>query len=107
MKLMVLLLLLPILCCDVFARAEKGRAAESDQVALDKFTELKSKAEQGDAESQCLLGLHYRRAKGPTEAATWFLRAANQGWAQVQFELGLLCADPFDRGLPQDEKAST
>ena len=57
-----------------------------------KITELKSKAEQGDIESQFELGKYYAENKGiqysVDEANKWFLRAAEQGHSESQLKLG-------------------
>jgi hypothetical protein len=56
--------------------------------------ELREKAEAGDARLQNVLGDLYRDGKGVTqdfaEAATWYLKAANQTNAAAQSSLGLL-----------------
>lgn len=49
---------------------------------------LKTKAEQGDAEAQFLLGKHYD-GKDDTQAVNWYRRAAEQGHAKAQNNLGL------------------
>jgi TPR repeat protein len=64
----------------------------------------RSRAEQGDARAQSLVGLIYYRGRGvaqdDTQAATWFRRAADQGDAAAQFNLGLMSEE--GRGVPQD-----
>jgi TPR repeat protein len=53
---------------------------------------LKVKAEQGDASSQLALGLRYKESDKLTsdsdEAIKWFRKAADQGNAEAQFEVG-------------------
>jgi len=57
------------------------------------FKETKAKAEQGDAEAQFLLGSMYDSGLGVlksyAESGKWYLKAAAQGVAEAQYELGL------------------
>jgi len=67
-------------------------------------SDLKRKAEQGDAHSQVDLGLLYENGKGVPqdykEAAKWYLKAAEQGNASGQNNLGLMYWN--GKGVPQD-----
>jgi hypothetical protein len=76
---------------------QKGKYA----VALDLARPL---AEAGDVRGQSLLGLLYYRGRGtpqdPSEAAKWFMRAANQNDAAAQFYLGVMWGEGV--GVPQD-----
>lgn len=60
-------------------------------------TELRQKAEAGDASAQYELGDRYTSAEGVSqnfvEAAKWFRLAAEQGHARAQHRLGILYAD--------------
>jgi len=51
------------------------------------------KAVQGDSEAQCMLGRYYEKGvevrADYDEAAAWYLRAAEQGYAAAQWNLGL------------------
>lgn len=51
------------------------------------LTELKTKAGKGDAESQFLLGKYYL-GKDLKEAGVWYRKAADQGHAKAQAEMG-------------------
>ncbi len=73
-------------------------------LAAQDFSDLKSKAEQGDAHSQVDLGLLYENGKGVPqdykEAAKWYLKAAEQGNAIAQTGLGFMYYQ--GKGVPQD-----
>src|SRR5437867_10615028 len=60
------------------------------------FTEIRTKADQGDADAQFTLGLSCnfgaRDAQNDAEAAEWFRRAADQGHALAQFNLAVMYA---------------
>ncbi len=79
----------------------------------EKFLKLKKDAEGGDAKAQNGLGVMYytgeaisKDASGktlstdPEKAAAWFHRSAAQGYADAQFNLGLLYAN--GEGVPKD-----
>ena len=73
------------------------------------ITSLRQRAEQGDAQAQCNLGVMYANGRGVSksdeEAAKWFCKAAEHGDAQAQFNLGVMYAN--GRGVAQsDEKAA-
>ena len=57
------------------------------------LSELTRKAEQGDAEAQYNLAMVYDVGVGVTksyaESGKWYLKAANQGLAEAQFQLGV------------------
>jgi uncharacterized protein len=80
----------------------------------EKFQKLREDAEAGDAKAQTTLGVMYftgeaisKDASGKvlstdaTKAAAWFHRAALQGYADAQFNLGLMYATG-QGGLTQD-----
>ena len=60
----------------------------------EKFQEVLSRAEQGDAVAQFNLGVMYGRGEGvpedDAEAVKWYRKAAEQGLASTQFELGVM-----------------
>ena len=60
---------------------------------------LRVKADQGDAQAQCALGLKYDMGEGVeqdfTKAAAWYSKAANQGLAYAQCNLGSM----YDEGV--------
>src|ERR1051325_3734785 len=56
---------------------------------------LESQAERGDADAQFSLGLKFSSGGGVpdyTQAAHWYLKAAEQNHALAQFNLGIMCA---------------
>lgn len=57
------------------------------------ISELKNKAEQGNAEAQYSLGVCYRCGDGVEknleEAIKWYRKAAEQGYARAQHNLGI------------------
>ena len=63
-------------------------------------------AEQGDAESQFVLGMLYDDGEGVKQnyqqAAEWYQKAANQGHAMAQYNLGILYQ--FGLGVAEDDK---
>jgi len=64
--------------------------------------ELKQKAKDGDAESQCILGW-ILTGKGRDETAVgWFKKAADQGHSEAQYELGIRYQ--YGRGFTQNDK---
>lgn len=54
---------------------------------------LRQKAEAGDAVAQLSLGYEYYVEKNSTEANKWFRLAAEQGNADAQWYLGLMCSE--------------
>lgn len=68
------------------------------------FEATKTKAEMGDAKTQCYLGFCYAEGKGVTkdyvEAVKWFRKAAEQGFAPAQDNLGTCYT--FGNGVPKD-----
>ena len=62
------------------------------------FVKLQNAAASGDAEAQFRLGLLYRNGdngvtKDDAEAATWYRKAAEQGYAKAQLTLGYMLAE--------------
>jgi TPR repeat protein len=72
------------------------------------MTTLQTQADQGDAEAQFGLGLHYGTAVGNAldfaQAATWYRKAAAQGHTLAQYNLGIMLAR--GQGGPRDDAAS-
>jgi TPR repeat protein len=68
-------------------------------------SELRAKAESGDAESQRMLAIYYRLGivfeRNHVEAAKWYRKAADQGDATAQYHLGELYANGM--GVIKDE----
>ena len=75
----------------------------------DRIGELRRRAEQGDAESQAVLGSTYFGAyydgkavrQDYAEASKWYRKAAEQGHAFAQFTLGCMHSD--GQGTPRDD----
>ena len=76
-----------------------------NQKSIELFKTTKIKAEKGDAEAQCILGLLYSTGIGvqqdKVEAAKWFRKAAEQGLAEAQYLLGLMYW--HGEGVPRDD----
>jgi len=83
------------------------------KVAEEKFKALMADAKAGDPAAQNSLGVMYYTGEAvsknlsgkvldtdPELAAGWFFRAAEQGYADAQFNLGLMYAN--GEGVPQD-----
>src|SRR6266851_4444386 len=70
------------------------------------FYSLREPAAAGDAQAQFALANHYYRGLGVpqdyTQALTWYLRSANQGFAPAQNQLGNMYQHKF--GVPRDYK---
>jgi TPR repeat protein len=68
------------------------------------FRENKARAEQGDAEAQCKIGICYAQGVGIAQdyaqAVIWFRKAAEQGLARGQYDLGFAYAR--GHGVPKD-----
>lgn len=67
-----------------------------------------AKAEAGDAEAQFMMGLRLSSGTGATQnfsqAADWYLRAADQNHPVAQFNLGVMFAQ--GQGVERDEAAA-
>ena len=72
--------------------------------ADDDFATTLAKAQQGDADAQCNLGLMYEKGNGVTQdyaqAVAWFRKAAEQGYARAQSNLGVMYGN--GQGVTQD-----
>ena len=68
-------------------------AAQQTKADQKPIEEVKAKAEAGDAESQVELGLRYDKGEGVVkdhaEAAKWYRKAAEQNYAEAQYNLGI------------------
>jgi TPR repeat protein len=68
------------------------------------LSELQRCASAGDAQAQLLLAHRYREGKDAAlslyEAAQWYRAAAEQGEAEAQYQLGLMCID--GAGITED-----
>lgn len=80
-------------------------ASKSYRKAVEWFQKA---AEQGNADAQYKLGLHYRAGNGveksAEKAAEWFQKAAEQGKADAQYNLGL-CYSLGEGIIRDDEEA--
>jgi len=98
------LLLTLVLSCTTWAQnynAGMEKARKQDYVGA--FNEWSPLANQGDAKAQFGIGRLYEmgkitaeRGNNTTEAAKWFLKAAEQGYAPAQTALGVILA--VDKG---------
>ena len=89
-----------LLACLILAATSFAQEDPPDLKAIEK------KAAEGDAEAQIALGLAYDRgglgvAQDAKKAAEWFGKAAAQGVAEAQFNLGIMCASGV--GVEKDE----
>lgn len=87
-------ILLVLMFFDHIARAQK-----TTPVADSAFQQLKAKAETGDPEAQLALGMKYDERKDYAEAAKWYRKAAEQGLATAQYDLGFMYYK--GRGVPR------
>ena len=71
----------------------------------EKFQEVLSRAEQGDAPAQAMLGLMYANGEGvpedDAEAVKWCRKAAEQGNAAAQYNLAFMYAN--GEGVPEND----
>ena len=68
------------------------------------LAKLQTKADQGDADAQFGLGLHYAaRGDAPdlVQSAQWYRKAADQDHALAQYNLAVMFA--WGQGVPQDD----
>ena len=75
--------------------------APGQQRDENKRQSLEPRAEPNDAEAQYKLGERYFQGKDKEEAVKWYRRAAEQGHAQAQGQLGYCYA--FGEGVAEDE----
>lgn len=71
---------------------------------MEELAAIRAKAELGDAEAQCSVGLLYEQGKGVEqvyrEALYWYRLAARQGHKTAMLRLGVMTRE--GRGLMQD-----
>ena len=85
-----LLALLSLATICILPLPAQAEVAFKDQRAKADFEQIRTKAEQGDADAQVSLGFFYAYGVGmidPAEAVKWYLKAAKQGELQAQHEL--------------------
>ena len=80
--------------------------AQQSETVRKWLAEVRAKAEKGDAQSQCVLGVSFYLgdlgvAKDEVEAVKWFRKAAAQNHAEAQFNLGV-CYEK-GHGVAKDE----
>jgi S1-C subfamily serine protease len=85
---------------------QQGKGSVANQSSPEEeFTNLKKKAEQGDADAQYSLGLMYGNGEGvPKDSAKafeWFQKAAEQGSADAQYSLGYMYGN--GEGVPKND----
>ncbi|MBW1719856.1 MAG: sel1 repeat family protein [Deltaproteobacteria bacterium] len=86
--------------CGGYAADCVGRGQECEELRAF-FEKWTPKAERCDPEAQELLGLKYSRSSVTWhEAVKWFKKAAEQGYAPAQFELGVRYE--YGEGVLQD-----
>ncbi len=92
------------LTAPAWAGWDEGRAAYQRGDYATFIRELRSLAEQGDAEAQVNLGIMYangqRVRQDDAEALKWFRKAGAQGYTHAQHNLGFMYEN--GRGVPQD-----
>ncbi len=75
------------------------------RLEAEEFARFKEKAAKGDAVSQYLMGLEYEQGEDvPLDlkiSASWFLKAAEQGYAHAQYRLAALYATGKGADLPE------
>ncbi|MBQ6108577.1 MAG: sel1 repeat family protein, partial [Thermoguttaceae bacterium] len=91
----------------IFALSLTNVSAQEKASSDFNFAECKAKAEQGDAESQLIVGLCYSLGEGGVkqddkEALKWLQMSAKQKNYQAQYILSVFCME--GRGLPKNEE---
>jgi hypothetical protein len=90
----------PVESIDKIHHMEPGRGTKKDWAEVP-FCELETDAKRGNLEAQTKLGLRYALgssglSKDPVEAMKWFRSAAEQGFAEAQYCLGIRYYDGVD-----------
>jgi len=105
----VVALLIAFLACPTFAlplQSDPGQSADRAEPAADKISQLKTKAEAGDAQAQVDLGRAYDDGNGVKQsdelAAKWYQKAAEQGNPEAQNILGNMYR--AGRGVDQNKE---
>lgn len=80
----------------------KTETTTEDFFSTEEYLTLKTKSESGDLEAQTKLGQRLYNEGHEAEAAKWFLKAAEQGYAEAQYEIGTLYN--IGQGVPEDEE---
>jgi TPR repeat protein len=95
---------LAALLCGIFFGCNKAPDLPPKVERVPDLSEVKSKAERGDADAQNTFGELYAKGQGSTpnykEAAAWFRKAADQGNLAAQNNLGTLYE--AGQGVPVD-----
>ncbi len=71
------------------ATQTQGFRAPAGDIVIEVSQETKAKAERGDAEAQFALAVSYYSATNSTEAAKWYEKSAENGFAEAQAQIGL------------------
>ena len=114
MLISVLFLAASLLGCSTVLAQEKATLGVEVDALLEKanlkkdtkaLAELRARAEKGDAAAQTGFGAMYEYNRGGVtenhaEAARWYRKAAVQGFAMAQHNLGAMCLD--GRGVRKD-----
>ena len=78
-----------------------------EEPAVEATENTETRADRGDAEAQFSLGLKFAgegAAQDYAQAASWYLKAADQNHCLAQFNLGIMYA--AGQGMPRDEAKS-
>jgi TPR repeat protein len=92
--------ILPSIILVLMFFGHNARAQKPTPVTDRAFQELKEKAEKGDPKAQYALGFKCNQNEDYAEAVKWYRRAAEQGYAMAQFNLGIMYE--FGVGVLQD-----
>jgi len=95
---LVLAFSVPLLLTGWGAQAEEGIQKMGPDISA-----LQAKAEKGDPDAQCALGIMFAKGGAPkdqAEAVRWYRKAAEQGHAKGQYLLGYILA--LGRGVRPD-----
>lgn len=87
MKKLVLLFSVTLITFSTIAQEEKFSKEEVEEVIAN--------AKAGEAEAQLVLGMCYYLAKDYKQAVYWYKKAAEQGFAKSQYNLGLC----YEKGI--------
>ncbi|HUZ06971.1 MAG TPA: tetratricopeptide repeat protein, partial [Candidatus Paceibacterota bacterium] len=87
---------------DADSTEQKATETSEDALSGADYEELKTKAETGDPEAQFHFGELFDHEGKDAEAAAWYLKAAEQGFAPAQCNIGTFYNN--GSGVPEDEE---
>lgn len=79
-----------------------GATAQEEQITKEEIEELILYAKAGDKELQDDIGIYYYAEQDYKQAVYWFTKAAEQGSAIAQYNLGMCYY--YGHGVKKDEK---